>query len=293
MLPKPPKAKATAVTSTIDLTAPLDLPVAGGLAALALSSCFSQDPLLSLAGRYNSYAYGLWSFPLYAALFYSAAWTLHGERLRRFLGLLLSVGAVTGAYGVLQVLGLDPFLHVALLTGGRAVSILGSPVDLGAYLILLLPLALHWTLAHGRVTGLLSLFAIGGGVIASGSRGAWIAGAAGALVYLGVAVKLQGRSGAGLGVGGARRARLGRPFRRLLSTRPAARRFGPRRGLEDSLGRFPAPALGAQPRSGRKAALLAAGALVFTSASVALAGRFLWAERSACASWPLGPAPPK
>lgn len=170
---------------------PLDLPIAAGLCALALSSCFSQDPLLSLFGRYNSYAYGLWPFLLYALLFYSSAWSFQGARLRRFLGLLLGVGAVTGAYAVLQTLGLDPFLKAVLPSGGRAVSTLGSPVDLGAFLVLLLPLALHWTLAQGRWAGLLALSAISGGVIASGSRGAWLAAAAGALVYAGLAAKTR------------------------------------------------------------------------------------------------------
>lgn len=170
---------------------PLDLPIAAGLCALALSACFSQDPLLSLFGRYNSYAYGLWPFLLYAFLFYAAAWSFQGERMRRLLGLLLAVGAATGAYAVLQAVGLDPILKVALPSGGRAVSTLGSPVDLGAFLVLLLPLALHWTLARGRAEGLLALSAISGGVIASGSRGAWLAAAAGALVYAGLTAKAR------------------------------------------------------------------------------------------------------
>lgn len=172
---------------------PLDLSILGSLAVLALTSYYSQDPLLSLIGRYNSYAYGLWSFLLYAVLFYSAVWTFQGERLRRFLGLLLGVGTVTGAYAVFQALGVDPFLHVAL-PSGRAVSTLGSPVDLGAYLVLLLPLALHWAVAQDRVPGLAALLAIGGGVIAAGSRGAWVAGAAGVLVYVWVMAKPQWRS---------------------------------------------------------------------------------------------------
>lgn len=168
---------------------PLDMPIAAGLCALALSSWFSRDPLLSLFGRYNSYAYGLWPFLLYSVLFYSAAWSFQGERLRRFLGLLLGVGAVTGGYAVLQALGLDPFLKAALPSGGRAVSTLGSPVDLGAFLVLLLPLALHWTVTRGWASGLLALSGISAGIFAAGSRGAWLAGTAGVLVYLGVAAK--------------------------------------------------------------------------------------------------------
>lgn len=173
---------------------PLDLSIAAGLCALVISSCISRDPLLSLLGRYNSYAYGLWPFLLYAVLFYSAAWSFQGEPLRRLLGLLLGVGSMTGAYAALQTLGLDPFLKAALPSGGRAVSTLGSPVDLGAFLVLLLPLALHWTVARSRASGLLALSAISSGVIASGSRGAWLAAAAGVLVYLGVAAKARPRA---------------------------------------------------------------------------------------------------
>lgn len=168
--------------------APLTLPILASLlasaAALGLSAVFSQDRLLSLIGRYDSYAYGLWPLALYAAVFVVSA-GLCERRRRQTLRLCLIVGAFIGFYAALQGLGFELFSGVgALPHGRRAVSTLGSPVDLGAYLAALLPLALNWALkGEERTLGWAFSLSISAGILATISRGAWLGAAAGCAVY--------------------------------------------------------------------------------------------------------------
>ncbi len=161
----------------------LDLPLLAAAAALAVSTYHSQDRLLSLLGMYNYYAYSLWAMGLCAGLYYLAAWTDEESRLS-ILRFCLAASAAVGFYGALQVLRLDPFLGEGVLMGGRATSTLGSPISLGAYLALALPLGLHWSLeGRERTFGCLCAAALAAGLLASVARGAWLGAAAGALAY--------------------------------------------------------------------------------------------------------------
>ncbi len=161
----------------------LDFPLAAGLTVILLSAAFSDDPLTSLRGRYDSYAYGAWGLLLAAAAAQLAARGTRGLRdeTARWLGWS---AAIVGGYAILQKLGVDPIFHLKQLpTGGRAVSTLGSPVDLGAMLALLWPLALRrFDIERGARSALLAAL-VAGGLLASGSRGAMLAAAAGSAIY--------------------------------------------------------------------------------------------------------------
>lgn len=160
----------------------LDLPLAACLLAAGLSAAASADPATSLRGRYDSYAYGLWGLCLLAACAQLAGRSARGREAERASWMVWSAALVAG-YAIAQKLGFDPIFRLkALPAGGRAVSTLGSPVDLGAFLALLLPPALR--LADGRRrAGFIAAALIAGGLLASGSRGAMLAASVGAAAY--------------------------------------------------------------------------------------------------------------
>ncbi len=129
------------------------------LCAIVVCAYAASDPYLALVGRSNSYALGLLGAMLALVYFMTA----DGD------GRLLSLaGAVLGLYAFAQWAGINSGLNLA---GNRPVATIGSPVDLGLILAMLLPSSL----CRSRVMAL----AICLGLMATGSRGAWIAGAAG------------------------------------------------------------------------------------------------------------------
>ncbi|MFH1724623.1 MAG: O-antigen ligase family protein [Elusimicrobiota bacterium] len=163
----------------------LDPPLLCVGAALLLSTAFSQDRLLSVLGHYNSHVLGVWPLLLCAAVYYSTAWRAGVGGVKRVLRVCLVAGAVVGAYALLQAAGLEVFPRVAKLPQGRAISTIGGPVFLGAYLAVLLPLALHWFLSGGRerVFGGVCVALMAGGLWATASRGSWLGAAAGCVAY--------------------------------------------------------------------------------------------------------------
>lgn len=139
----------------------LDFPVWLGLMASCLAALASDFPELGLYGWVNDHAYGIVAMLGYAWLAKVAA-TAEDE-VERVKDLAVAGGAICAAVGLAQLagwhLGLFPWLP-----GGRAVGAIGGPTYFGAYLAAVLPLA------RGRQAAL-----IGAGIVASGSRAAWLA----------------------------------------------------------------------------------------------------------------------
>jgi len=164
-------------------TTALDLPLGALLIALGLSAAVAPDPMTNLRGRYDSYAYGLWGMALVSAAASFSSRCARGREVAPARWLSWSA-AVVGGYAVLQKLGFDPvFQFKALPTGGRAVSSLGSPVDLGAMMALLWPAALWRADAERRIFPMILAVLVAGGLIASGSRGAMLAAGVGTAAY--------------------------------------------------------------------------------------------------------------
>ncbi|MFI5350953.1 MAG: O-antigen ligase family protein [Elusimicrobiota bacterium] len=159
-----------------------DAPLLAGLFVACLSAAASSDPSTNLLGRYDSWAYGLWSLALLAGVVQLAARSARGRESVR-AGWMIWTAAIVGGYGVLQKCGIDPVLHIHSLPGGRAVSLLGSPVDLGALLALVWPLSLWRLDSDRRPRSALAAILVAGGLIACGSRGAWLGAGAGAAAY--------------------------------------------------------------------------------------------------------------
>lgn len=173
-------ALAVCAGAPLELERSLARPLGFGLAVLTLCAALSQDPWLSFVGDYNTYACGLWAIALCSTAHVAAA-SLEPPWPRRLETLLCALAVLIGGYGVLQSAGLDPWLSKQL-PFGRAVGTLGSPFGLGALLSALLPLLLRRARAGWAWKIATALAAAG--LFATESRGAWLAAAAGAGLYM-------------------------------------------------------------------------------------------------------------
>lgn len=154
----------------VNLGKSLAVPALPLLAVALVSAACSQDHYLSLVGRYNGFAQGLAT--LFLALVYHVA-ASSSERPARALRLIAAASGLLGVHALAQWAGLvGPIAH---LTGNRAVGLSGSPVDLGMLFAMVLPLAIFESPIYGAAVAL--------GIMATGTRGAWLAGMAGIFVY--------------------------------------------------------------------------------------------------------------
>lgn len=152
--------------------------------ALALLAYISSaDRGVSLLGTYNQRE-GLLVLLSYGVFYLAGAnvsWS--AENLRRYCRFLVDAASVAAAYGIAQFLGLD---FIAWPRGGfelwRGFATLGNPVMLGVFLVLVLPLSLSptFTRAAGsrpRWLAVTQSALIVSGIIATFTRGAWLAAA--------------------------------------------------------------------------------------------------------------------
>jgi O-antigen ligase len=158
---------------------------------LVISAIFSVEPYVSFLGRYNDHAYGLAAFALYTLAFIWGA-GMPDETRKRFLFWAIAGAAVVGVVAVFQKAGVRPLLKFPL-PGGRAVSTIGSPVHLGAYLSAALVLAVPLRGEGRRGARWFCAAAAAAGLFVSFSRGAWLAGAVGLSVAFAAAPLLRGR----------------------------------------------------------------------------------------------------
>ena len=174
------------------LSTELDRPLAAALLAWTLAAVFSIDPRYSVIGTYGGYTYGLWQVASCAAVFQLTA-CADARAKRLITKSALTAAMLVGTYALLQAAGLDPLVAAADLPHNRTLSTLGSPVFLGAYLALWLPVALHEALGEpgeerfGRGAAAL----IGAGLLTTVSRGAWLGAALGGVLYLRLAGRLR------------------------------------------------------------------------------------------------------
>lgn len=161
--------------------------LAAWLGLLAAATALSVDPLVSLAGADYRYE-GLLTWLAYAAvlaLAASAATTI--GRARLLLTAVLSAAVVMAGLGLAQHWGLSPVPRdFERMNWTRAWGTTGSPLALGGYLALLLPLPLS-LYARGGPSGwwrygavVVLLYAA---LIATRTRGAWLGFAVGTAIW--------------------------------------------------------------------------------------------------------------
>jgi O-antigen ligase len=124
-----------------DFGAPLGSALAGWLTVLAVATMLSIDPVLSLVGEDYRYE-GFVTWLAYGILAVASAATLRSPRvLRAVLGLILGAAGLMSCIALLQHAGFSPVPADATRHAWvRAWGTTGSPLALGAYIVLLFPL---------------------------------------------------------------------------------------------------------------------------------------------------------
>lgn len=168
-----------------------------------ISTLASSSPIISFLGKYRRYEgfstllnYGLIFFLVNQSIFKT-------KKINSILTSLVVTSGIISLYGILQFAGYD-FIgwNRNLWEANRSFSTLGNPVFLGGYLVLILPLALvkYFNSDKLRVSffyGLI-IFLIFFCLIATFSRGGWIAGLVGfalMIVLIGKKAALSKKTG--------------------------------------------------------------------------------------------------
>ncbi len=144
------------------LTRPLVLPVLLFACTQVLSTITSVAPQLSFWGSHFR-AYGICTVLGYVILFFLIIFNLNTPRqFERLVTIVLLASLPVALYGVLQHSGIEP-LFLGKDYSSRVISTIGNPIFLGAYLIMVIPLAFGRLLVSLRVL-------LGGGRLASSRR---------------------------------------------------------------------------------------------------------------------------
>ena len=133
------------------------------LVLAGISTLLSENPAVAVFGGYYRRE-GLLAWGSYVAFFFAVlGWTsARGtERLAALVDLMLLASVIPAGYAIQQSLGLD-FFFVANLDPTRPNGTLGSPIFLGAYLALLLPLTMVRGWQERRGPALWFWLAVGG-----------------------------------------------------------------------------------------------------------------------------------
>jgi tetratricopeptide (TPR) repeat protein len=122
------------------LARPLVVPVFLFTLTYLLATVASVAPLLSFWGSHIR-AYGTYTVLCYVIFFFLIILNLRTARQReRLITVALLASLPVAFYGVLQHFGIDPLFPKEDYSG-RVISTIGNPIFLGAYLIMVIPLA--------------------------------------------------------------------------------------------------------------------------------------------------------
>lgn len=171
----------------------LDRPLLALWAVMLLSAAVSVDPPASVLGMYPQPFYGLLPLALCTALYYAAAAAaVDAAASDMMLDWMLAAAIPLSAFGISQKLFGDLLTAVPLPTG-RITSTIGSPIMLGACLVLLAPLALHRLLVKKGPLALAAAPLIAAALVLTWARGAWLGAALAAALYLRLTGRLRAR----------------------------------------------------------------------------------------------------
>lgn len=132
-----------------------------------ISAVFADDKWLAFAGNHNSYSLGLMGLST-AFFYYISAASGPDNKI------IPIAAAIIGVHAFAQCAGIDASVS-SQLTGNRAIGTIGSPVFLGMILGIALPLAMSESWVYALAVCL--------GLLATKSRGAWLAAIIGLVVY--------------------------------------------------------------------------------------------------------------
>lgn len=132
---------------------PLDLPLLAFLLIAVVATLFSIDPHLSTWGQLYRYE-GLVTIISYIFIYYAAVHFVRrqGEQ-NLLLGSVLLVSGLVSVYAILQRFGIDFITWDAeMMDVTRSFATFGNPVFLGAYVVLVLPIAIIFAIFFRSVT---------------------------------------------------------------------------------------------------------------------------------------------
>ncbi len=121
---------------------PLILPTLLLAIVYILTAITSIAPRLSLQGSYHR-SQGIYTALSYIAIFLTILFTLrHRSQLHRLITVMLFTSLPVSLYGIMQHYGLDPIVwtNVGAEVTVRAISTMGNPIFVAAYLIMVVPL---------------------------------------------------------------------------------------------------------------------------------------------------------
>ena len=136
---------------------PLDIPIGLFLLSQIVSTIFSMDPHTSWWGYYSRFNGGLLSIITYIFLYYAFVTNVAKKYVHRMFLVTISSGIITALWGLPSHFGYDPTCYLfrgtfdvscwtsAFQPEVRMFSTLGQPDWFGAYLSVVIPLALFYT----------------------------------------------------------------------------------------------------------------------------------------------------
>ncbi len=157
---------------------PLDIPIGIFLLSQTISTIFSLDPHISLWGYYSRFNGGLLSFISYVLLYYaflSNFQTNAVTMVKRSLFFSLLCGLIVALWGLPSHFGYDPTcllfrgtFDVSCWTADfmpkiRIFSTLGQPDWLAAYLAILIPIGIAYTIKNSKKSNLFGIWNFGFG----------------------------------------------------------------------------------------------------------------------------------
>lgn len=167
---------------------PLDLPVFLFAAVIIVASLLAFNPLTSIVGSWSERFEELPSWIAYLVLLIAAI-NYQGKfkRIATICKALVAGSVVVSLYGIFQRFGYD-FTRFAWTQELRSSATMGNPIILGAYLVMVVPVALGLMLSsrfkEEKVFWGISAAVAGLTTIFTGSRGAWLGSLAGLAVFL-------------------------------------------------------------------------------------------------------------
>lgn len=164
------------------------------LAWAAVSAAFGVAPLTSFFGQYGRNE-GVLTWLFYAlAAFLTVQLADSAKRVRALAAATVGVSTLLSCYGLLQFIGIEPLLTRQFGYAGRAFATAGNPEQLGNLLVIGAPLAVAMALGESvryrRALLWAAAVLVLVGLVATFTRGAWIAAAV-SLILLGVLARRQ------------------------------------------------------------------------------------------------------
>ena len=136
-------------TSRVSTENPLTIPALLLFAAYVISTLLSLSPTVSFFGSYQRLQ-GLYTFSSYLVIFFLAASQIRSHAdVDRAITLALVASFPVALYGIIQHYFVDPLPWIGDVTSHVA-STLGNSIFIGAFLILVIPLALARLISSSR-----------------------------------------------------------------------------------------------------------------------------------------------